>query len=324
MLAILKKRLWLIIGLVALVALIAFPAMGLPRQWTLYLFLFFFYWCLANMWNLLAGYSGLVSLCQPAFIGIGGYSVVYFTWNGMPFWVGIIVGGIVAALFAAAITIPTFRLKGTFFAIGTLMIPEIMRIVFLLWKPINLPGYGGGAGYMIKGIGQISDAQLYWMVLALGVGSFLLVRWILKSKLGLGLAAIRDNDVSAASSGVNVSRLKLYVFAMSAFMTAVAGAVFYVDKGFIQPDTSFNVSWTIAIITATVIGGLGTVEGPIVGTVIAVVLQFLLARSPGISLLIQGGILIVILLIAPRGIVGSLKSASVFRSLAKMVRKPAR
>jgi branched-chain amino acid transport system permease protein len=300
----LKRNASNILGITAAILLIVFPLLGAPPHWTLYIFLFFFYWALANIWNLLAGYCGLISLCQPAFIGIGGYTLVLFTWNGLPFYYGIIVGGLIAAAFAALITIPTFRLKGIFFSIGTLIIPEIMKIVFLLWKPVDIPGYGGGAGYMIKGVSQLSNNQMYWMALVVGLGSYVLVKAILKSKLGLGLAAIRDNDTAAASSGVNVFRIKFYVFVIGALVTGIAGAIYYVSKGFIQPETSFNLNWTVQIMIATVIGGLGTIKGPIVGTIIAVILQFVLARSPGISLLIQGSILIIILLIAPHGIVG--------------------
>jgi branched-chain amino acid transport system permease protein len=317
-----KNKLSLIFGILAAILLIVLPFLGAPREWILYLFLFFFYWGLSNMWNLLAGYCGLVSLCQPAFIGLGAYTVVYFTWNHMPFYLGILVGGVIAAIFAAIITVPTFRLKGIFFAIGTMMIPEVMKIVFLLWKPVNVSGYGGGAGYMIKGIGMLTNNHLYWMMLVIGIGSFILVRYILNSRIGLALAAIRDNDITAASSGINVNQLKLYIFIIGAFVTAIAGAVYYISKGFIQPETSFNMSWTVQIMIATVVGGLGTLEGPIVGTILVVVLQFVLARSQGISLLIQGIILIGILLIAPRGILGFFKAAGVRRSFNKLLRRP--
>jgi branched-chain amino acid transport system permease protein len=316
------RQISVIIAAAVVALLIVFPLLGAPQEWTLYLFLFFFYWALANVWNLLAGYCGLVSLCQPAFIGLGAYSVVYFTWNELPFYVGIIVGGVVAALFAAIITVPTFRLKGIFFAIGTLMIPEIMKIVFLLWKPVDVPGYGGGAGYMIKGIGSLTNNHLYWMMLAVGLVSFGLVRFVLASRMGLALSAIRDNDVTAASSGINVNRLKRRIFVVGAFVTAIAGAIYYISKGFVGPETSFNMSWTIQIMIAAVVGGLGTIEGPVVGTILVVVLQFVLARSQGISLLIQGIILIAILLIAPRGIVGLVKSSWMKKTWSGLARKP--
>lgn len=316
-LATLKRQTSLLVWVIVILLLVFIPFMNTPREWILYLFLFFFYLAIVNVWNLLAGYCGLVSLCQPAFLTIGGYGVVVFTWNHLPIYLGIIVGGIVAALFAAIITIPTFRLKGIFFAIGTLIIPEILRIVFLIWRPVS-GGYGGGSGYMIPGAMDVSSHTTYWMALIVGMGSLLLVRYVLRSKVGLGLAAIGDNDMAAASSGVNVFRLKFNVFVMGAFITGVAGAIFYVYKGFILPETALNMQWTIQLMVATVVGGIAILEGPVVGTIIIIILQFTLARTQGMSLLIQGLILIVILLIAPSGIVGTLKSPNLRRSFQKL------
>ena len=303
----LKKQRSLLALVIAIIVLALLPITNIPPQWILYLFLLFFYLAAANIWNLLAGYCGLISLCQPAFLGVGGYTVVFFTSYGLPWYWAIIVGGIVAALFAAIVTIPTFRLKGIFFAIGTLIIPEILRVVMTIWKPLPLSG-GGGAGYLIPGIKGVSSDLLYWMALIVGMGTFLMVRYILYSKVGLGLAAIRDNDMAASTSGVHVSRLKFNVFIAGAFITGIAGAIFYVYRGFIRPDAGFNLSWTVQMMVATVIGGIGILEGPLVGTAIVVILQFALARASGVSMLIQGLILIAILLVAPKGIVGTLKS----------------
>jgi branched-chain amino acid transport system permease protein len=314
-----RKHAALPIGAIIVIFFVLLPFFKVPREWILYLFLFFFYLAIANMWNLLAGYCGLVSLCQPAFMGLAGYTLVVFTWNGMPFYYGIIVGGVIAALFALVISIPVFRLKGIFFAIGTLLIPEIFRIVFLIWRPIGKRGYGGGAGYMIKGISHLSSAEIYWLALLVGLGSFFMVRAILKSKLGLGLAAIRENDVSASSSGVNVFRLKLYIFVLAAFVTGISGAIFYVKQGFIQPATSFSINWTVLLMVATVIGGLGTITGPIVGTIVVIIFQFVLARYQDLSLLIQGIILVGILLVMPRGIVGSFKIKGTAQPLFKVI-----
>ncbi len=302
------------IPLIVVLALLAIlPLVGLPRNWVLHLFLFFIYLAMANMWNLLAGYSGLISLCQPAFIGLAGYMLVIVTWGGLPFYVGIIAGAAVAAVFAILISIPVFRLSGIYFAIGTLVIPEALRIVFLLWKPVGSELHGGGAGYMIKGVTGISITQLYWLALSAAVMSIIVMRIILRSKLGLGLASIRDNDKSASSSGVAVFRLKLYSFIISAFITGVAGAIFYVYQGYIEPVSAFNIKWTMIVILATVIGGMGIEEGPIVGTAIVVYLHFQLARYAGTSLLIQGIILIVIMLIAPQGIMGYVRKTRAYR-----------
>ena len=142
------------------VVLVVLPLAGIPRSWILYLFLFFIYLAMANMWNLLAGYSGLISLCQPAFIGLAGYTLVIFTWIGLPFYLGIIAGALVAAAFALLISIPVFRLSGIYFANGTLVIPEALRNVFFIWRPVGGELQGGGAGYMVKGDRGFHDGVL--------------------------------------------------------------------------------------------------------------------------------------------------------------------
>jgi branched-chain amino acid transport system permease protein len=309
-------------GLIPLLAvtvvLAVFPILGVPDAWILYLFLFFIYLAMANMFNLLCGYSGLISLCQPAFIGLAGYTLVIFTWIGLPFYLGIIAGAIVAAVFAILISIPVFRLRGIYFAIGTLVVPEALRIVFLLWKPVGGALHGGGAGYMMKGLSGVSMREFYWFALVIGIASVILMRIILRSKVGLGLAAIRDNDNTAASSGVDVFRLKLYSFIIGALVTGIAGTIFYIYQGYIEPSSAFNIRWTMILILATVIGGISTEEGPIIGTVVVVFLHFLLARYPGISLLIQGGILVGIMLLAPQGIMGFIRKTRTFRSMLQL------
>ena len=137
--------------------------------------------------------------------------------------------------------------------------------------------------------------------------------------MGLGLAAIHDNERAAASCGINVFRLKLYTFIISAVMTGLAGAVFYLYQGYIEPSATFNVKWTMTLLLATVIGGMRTEEGPILGTIVVVFLYFLLARYAGYSFLIQGLILVGIMLLSPQGIVGLLRSSRYYRSLTQFI-----
>jgi branched-chain amino acid transport system permease protein len=259
------------------------------------------------MWNLLAGFSGLLALCPAAFIGLGGYTMTIMTWLGIPYYLGSLAGGIVAALFAGLISISVFRMKGIYFAIGTLVVPAILRLVFLRWRPVGGDLQGGGAGYMIKGVSQIPPEVSYWLGLAIGLVSVILMAIILRSKFGFGLAAIRDNDVSAASLGVNVFQLKLFSFIIAAFVMGIAGAIFYTYQGYIEPNSAYDIKWLMIVLLATVIGGIGLEWGPLVGTIIVVILQFQLARYVGISLLIQGVILVVIMLVAPQGLLGLIR-----------------
>lgn len=280
------------------------PIIGVPRKWLLYIMLFLMYLPMANMWNLLAGYSGLISLCQPAFIGLGGYTLAILTWLGAPFYVGLFAGAIVAGVFAILISIPVFRLSGIYFAIGTLVIPEALRIIFYLWRPVGSELHGRGAGYMIKGISGVSMSDIYWYALILGIASVILMYLILRSKLGLGLFAIRNNERTAASSGIGVFKTKLYTFIISAAVTGLAGGIFYIYQGYIEPASAFNIRWTMILLLATVIGGIRSQSGPIIGSVVVVVLHFVLAKYASISLLIQGTILVIIMLLAPQGIMG--------------------
>lgn len=287
-----------------LVSLIVLPVVGAPKTWLLYLFYFFVFLAAANMWNLLAGFSGLLALCPAAFIGLAGYTMTILTWLGIPFYVGILAGGVSAALFAGLISLSVFRMKGVYFAIGTLVVPAILRLVFLRWRPVGGNLQGGGAGYMVKGVSAIPPEVSYWLGLAVGLVSVILMAIILRSKFGLGLAAIRDNDVSAASSGVNVFQLKLFSFIIAAFVMGVAGAIFYTYQRYIEPNSAFDINWLMIVLLATVIGGIGLEWGPVIGTIIVVILEFQLARYAGISLLIQGIILVIIMLVAPQGILG--------------------
>lgn len=312
------KRGWILMAAL-LIALAVLPVSGAPEAWLLYIFLYFVYLAPANMWNLLCGYSGLISLCQPAFIGISGYTMAILTWIGIPFYLGILAGAVIAGAFAVLISIPVFRLSGIYFAVGTLVVPEALRIFFLLWRPVGGALHGGGAGYMVKGLRGLSMTHYYWFALIVGVASIILMRIILSSKLGLALAAIRDNERTAAGSGMNVFKLKLYSFIISAVVTGIAGAIFYTYQGYIEPSSSFSIGWTMTLILATVIGGINTEEGPVVGTAVVVFLLFVLAKYPGISMFIQGAILVCLMILAPQGIIGTFRQNRAYQSLFRSV-----
>jgi len=309
-------------ALTAALGVALLPWAGVPRSWLVYVFHFSIFLAMASMWNLLAGYAGLVSLCQPAFLGLAGYAMTIGTWVGVPWWAGLLAGGLVAGLFALLISGAVFRLSGVYFAIGTLVVPEALRMVFYLWRPVGGAMHGAGAGYMVKGIGDVSMNLTYELGVSVGVGALATVAWILRSKLGLGLAAIRDNERAAASSGVNVFGVKLLTFVIAAAVTGVAGAVYYLNQGYIEPSATFSVKWTMVLLLATVIGGIRSEEGPMIGTAVFVYLYFALARYSGYSLLIQGIILIIIMLLSPGGIVEVLRRFPGYRALTGHHRLP--
>ncbi|HUI86775.1 MAG TPA: branched-chain amino acid ABC transporter permease [Nitrososphaerales archaeon] len=310
-----RKSLRWIVPAVVVLALAAFPLGGFGISWLLILFLFFVYLAMANMWNLLAGYTGLVSLGQPGFIGIAGYTLGVLSLMGISPILGIAVAGGVAAGFAFLIAFPTLRLRGLYFAIGTLMVSEALSIFFDSFKP---PGSNsatwGGAGIVIKSAATVSLNELYYLGLIVGVGSMIVMRYVLRSKLGLGLTAIRDNEQAASSLGVNIFRTKMYSLMVSAFVTGAASAVFYIFQGTIEPISGFGINWTIIVMIATIIGGIGVEYGPVLGAFVAVLLQQYLAAFTGTYLLIEGIILIVIISLAPSGVVGTIQKAWAKRS----------
>ncbi len=312
------------IALISIVVLLVVLPLGtaVPQSWTLYVFIFCVYLSMSCMWNLIAGYAGLISLCQPAFLGLAGYTLALGTWIGVPWWAGLVGGAVVAGIFAVLIAFAVFRLSGVYFAIGTLVVPEVLRSLFILWRPVGGSMTGGGAGYMIKNISGVGINETYWLALVIAVISIIIFRAVLSSNLGLGLAAIRDNQQAAASCGINTFRLKLYPFVIGAMITGLVGAVYYIHQGFIEPTRTFNVSWTMAILLSTVIGGMRTKGGAMLGAMVYVFLYFAMARYGGYSLLIQGVILITILLISPRGLLGIFNKFSFYRSFVLFMDRP--
>jgi branched-chain amino acid transport system permease protein len=233
----------------------------------------------------------------------------------VPWWEGLLIGAVVAAAFALGLSFAVFRLSGMYFSIGTLVVPEALRIVFYLWRPVGGSMHGAGAGYMVKGTEGLSTDCIYWIALAVAVAAIAVVRVLLRSRLGLALAAVRDNPRAAASSGVNVFRLKLAVFIVSAAVTGLAGGVYYLNQGYVEPTATFNARWTMILLLATVIGGIRSEEGPVIGSAFFVFLYFALARYGGYSLLIQGVVLILVMVLSPRGVVGLLRKVPWYRRL---------
>ncbi len=312
-------RLTTLLPIAVLVVLALFPVIGVSLSWLNYLFLFLIYLALANMWNLLAGYSGLICLCPHAFVGLAGYTLAIGTLVGVPFQVGLIAGAVVAALFALLISYPVFRMKGIYFAIGTLVLPEVLKVWFSFWRPVGNIYQGKGAGYAVVGVAGVTLGDTYWLGLAIAAAAIFLVHMVLRTRLGLGLTAIRDNENTASSAGVNVFRLKLYSFLIAAFVMGLAGAAYYIFSPRINPVGGFSIRWLLMPLMATVIGGEGIEEGPIIGAAIVTFLTFLLAPYGAWSLLIQGIILIVVVTVMPQGIAGLLRRVGAYRFPLKLL-----
>ena len=275
---------------------------------------------LAQLWNLLAGYGGMVSVGQQAFVGIGAYAM----FAGVILWVmdpvlAIPLGGLAALILAIPTAFFAFRLAGAYFAIGTWVIAEVTRLLIAQWKAL-----GGGTGTSlpreatsdILGVEAIRtlfdvreaaarDILAYWLALALAVLTIAAIYGLLRNRLGLALAAARDNIDAANSVGVDARRIRWAVFLIAAVMTGLTGALIYVQTARISPDAAFSVTdWTAYVIFIVVIGGIGRIEGPILGVLVFWGLQSLLADYGAWYLLILGLIAIAVMLFAPRGLWG--------------------
>ncbi|TNE64712.1 MAG: branched-chain amino acid ABC transporter permease [Rhodobacteraceae bacterium] len=301
------------------VALVCVPVIG-SRAMVQDLFMVLTLLVLALNWNMLAGFAGLVSVGQQAFVGVGAYAmfggVILWGWDPLP---AILLGGLAAMLLSLPIAFFTFRLNGAYFAIGTWVSAEIVRLSLAQWKAL-----GGGTGTSLPkgttkdmlGVAQIkellgvsssaaSDALTYWLALALATVTLLAGYLFLRSRMGLGLQAIRDNVEAARSVGVDPLRLKALVFVLTAFGTGLCGALLFIQITRVSPDAAFSVvDWTAFVIFITVIGGIGTLPGPVVGVLVFYILQRALADYGTVYLIVLGLIGIVIMLFARAGLWG--------------------
>jgi len=313
------SSLFMVIAVLAVILGVAAPFM-VSRGIIQDLFFILTMLVLAQCWNLLAGYAGLISVGQQLFVGCGGYAMfATVSLLGFDPILAILAAGIFATLVAVPTAFFTFRLYGPYFAIGTWVIAEVGRLLFAQWKML-----GGGTGTSLPrdatrdmlGIrllkelfrmkaGEAGDAVTYWLALILVVVTIGFIYRLLRSKQGLGLAAVRDNEQAARAVGVDAVRMKTLVYLVTAFLTGACGALIYIQKQRISPDATFSViDWTAYVIFIVVIGGIGTVEGPIVGVIVFFLLQNLLADYGSWYLLLLGAIAIVTMLFAPRGLWG--------------------
>lgn len=270
---------------------------------------FCYYLALAQLWNLLAGYGGLVSIGQQAFVGLGGYAFFMMAalW-GVPPLPAMLLAGVVTLLFALPTAFVVFRLYGAYFAIGTWVVAEVYRLSFA-----QVSALGGGSGMslpigVVKSLGASKlerEMLIYFLALGLAVGIVLALYWLLRSSWGLALTAIRDSEAAAESLGVNKRITKYAVYLFAAFATGLTGAIIFLNKLRISPDSAFSVSdWTANIIFIVVIGGIGTLEGPIIGTIVFFLLRELLADFGSGYMIFLGVVAVVVMLKAPQGLWG--------------------
>ena len=269
----------------------------------------FSYLALASLWNLLAGYTGLASVGQQAFVGLGGYSLFALTiFLRMPPILAVPVAGMVAALLAVPTAWVIFRLKGAYFAIGTWVVAEVYRLVF---AQVSALGAGSGTSlpthvvHSIAPTRALRDNLIYWTGLGLVVAILALIYLILRSRWGLALTAIRDSEPAAESVGVDNYRTKFIIYFLTAGATGSVGALISMQKLRISPEAAFSVNdWTAFVIFIVVIGGIGRMEGPLIGTLVFFLLRGFLADFGPWYFMLLGAFAIIITLTMPKGIAG--------------------
>ncbi|NDY93583.1 branched-chain amino acid ABC transporter permease [Ideonella livida] len=274
---------------------------ALDRLTTLYL-----YGILALMWNALAGYAGLVSVGHQAFFGLGAYAAVRLADAGVPAYPALLVGAVAVGLAAVPLSAFMLRLKGGEFAIGMWVVAALCHLL------VNLDGLvQGETGTSLIALQQF-DADTrrlatYWCALAAMVGLAWGVFWLLRSRVGAALQAIRDSEEAAASIGVAVLPTKRLIFVLSAFGCALAGALWLATAVTFQPKTYFSVQWTAYMLFMVLVGGIGTYEGPILGALLFFAVETAFGAA-GVSYLIGLGVVAVLFaLMLPKGIWGSIE-----------------
>ena len=305
------SRVAAVIGLLVLVALVSAPYWAGRADMRL-LSEIYLYLALACLWNLLAGYAGLVSVGQQAFVGFGGYMLFALAmFAGMSPLAAIPLAGLLGALIAVPVAILIFRLRGAYFAIGTWVIAEVFRLGFA-----QVSALGGGSGTslpvgIVRSLASsrfMREATTYWLALGMAVVVIVAIYLLLRSRNGLALTAIRDSEVASSSFGIDIWRRKFIVYVVAAGLTASTGALIFLQKLRISPDAAFSVNdWTAFVIFIVVIGGIGTLEGPIIGVIVFFLLRETLADLGTVYLLILGLVAIVVMLKAPKGIWGFVK-----------------
>jgi branched-chain amino acid transport system permease protein len=297
-----------LVCLLAVALLVVLPLVELPVYYIRLLATVFLFATLAQSWNILGGYTGYVSFGHVTFFGIGAYlAAILFRDLGWPPYLAAVPAGLAAGLFAVVVGYPTLRLRGPYFGIATLALSLVVQLAVA-----NLPWTGAGEGIVVRGALPFRRLALeqfyYYAYLALMLLATLAVWWLERSKLGYGLQAIRDDEEAASSLGVNATRLKLIAFGLSSFFAGAAGCFYVHQASFASPPDVFTLGISIKSLVYAVVGGAGTALGPLVGAALMELLNMALTTSAlgtyGIDRVVFGGLLILAVLVAPRGIVG--------------------
>jgi len=294
----------LALALVAVILLAIYPLV-VNNHFLLHLSIMVLLYALLGMsWNLLGGSTGQISFGHAAFFGTGAYtSTILLLRYGISPWLGMFVGAVLAVLLSLPLGWLTFRLRGPYFALATLAFAEVVRVIVYNWDSLT----GGGDGLnILTDLGGI--VRFYYIILALTVVGLLVLRACVRSRWGYFLNAIREDEDAAEALGVPATRMKVIVLAISAFFVALGGSFFASYQLYINPDLVYESQISIQMIVVTIVGGIGTLEGPIVGALVLVPLsEYFRGLSPVANPLIYGLFIVVFMLFLPEGIVSRVR-----------------
>jgi branched-chain amino acid transport system permease protein len=252
---------------------------------------------LSESWNLMGGYAGQVNLGFGAYFGSGALCYILSYVAGVPLPVAFVVGGLAAVVVSCVIGPPTLRLRGAYFGIGTMAVAEVLRLVSTttFTQTIYSP-----SSYWVS----FTLTKSYYIALVVAIATILVAYFVVHSRLGLTLQAIRDDEDAANASGINPAKYKMIVFIISSFLAGVAGGVLSYHRGNINVPGQFTMDWTIGAIVSVTIGGWGTLTGPVLGSMIFVVLREILGRTlPTAYLIVTGIIFVIVIVFLPDGLV---------------------
>jgi branched-chain amino acid transport system permease protein len=255
------------------------------------------YVTLSESWNLMGGYAGQVNLGLAAYFGTGALCYILSYVAGAPLFVAFVVGGIAATVVACIIGPPTLRLRGAYFGIGTMAVAEVLRLI--MTTTFTLQIYSPASHWA-----SFTLTKSYYIALAVAIATIVVAYLVVHSRLGLVLQAVRDDEDAANASGINPARYKMIIFIISSFLAGVAGGVLSYYRGTIDVASQFTMTWTIGAIVAVTIGGWGTLTGPILGSIVFIILREILGRTfPTAYLVVTGIIFVVVIVFLPDGLV---------------------
>jgi branched-chain amino acid transport system permease protein len=295
-------KLWAkIIILVGIVLLAILPQLEVPYITTLILFIFM-YAVLAESWNILSGYTGYFSFGHVTFFGVGAYgSGIFITQLGCHWTLASLIGGVWALALALIAGYPLLRLKGPFFAISMLGLSQAMRLSGLIFSKLT----GGGLGMSLPPVQKLSEIYYAMGIVALVIS--ICMYYVDRSKFGLSLIAIREDEVAAAATGIHTERYKYIAFLLSAIFPGIVGGLYGTYLSYLHPDEIFSLGFNIKMIIMPIFGGIGTFLGPIIGSVILTIIsEVLWVKFPFFHLGLYGVIIVILVLYLPNGMMGLL------------------